>query len=84
MLFTEFNPDDAKEVWQEEAWEKGRVEGKNEKLTELICKKLRKRKSAETIAEELEEELPKIRNICRIAAAFAPDYDVEKVLNALG
>ena len=88
MLFTEFNLDDAREVWQEEAWEKGKTAGmavgRNEKLTELICKKLRKNKNAETIAEELEEELPKVRNICRIAAAFAPDYDVEKVLNALG
>jgi hypothetical protein len=27
MLLTEWNWDDAKEVWQEEAWEKGRQEG---------------------------------------------------------
>lgn len=92
MLFAEFNLDDAKEVWQEEAWEKGRAEGeakgkaagKDEKLTELICKKLRKKKDVETIAEELEEDLPKIKDICRIAAPFAPDYDIEKVLKALG
>lgn len=95
MLFAEFNLDDAKEVWQEEAWEKGRAEGeakgraegeikgRDAKLTELICKKLRKKKDVETIAEELEEDLPKIRDICRIAAPFAPDYDIEKVLKAL-
>lgn len=83
MLFTEFNLDDAKEVWEEEAKEEGRIQGKAEKLTELICKKLRKQKNPETIAEELEEELPLVQDICRKAAAFAPDYDVRKVLQAL-
>lgn len=87
MLFTEFNLDDAKEVWEEEAREEGRIqgkaEGKEEKLAEQICRKLRKQKNPETIAEELEEELPLVQDICRKAAIFAPDYDVRKVLQAL-
>ncbi len=87
MLFTEFNLDDAKEVWEEEAREEGRIqgkaEGKEEKLAEQICRKLRKQKNPETIAEELEEELPLVQDICRKAAIFAPDYDVRKVLEAL-
>ena len=87
MLFTEFNLDDAKEVWEEEAREEGRIrgkaEGKEEKLAEQICRKLRKQKNPETIAEELEEELPLVQDICRKAAAFAPDYDVREVMQAL-
>ena len=95
MLFTEFNLDDAKEVWEEEAREEGRIqgkaegraegraEGKEEKLAEQICRKLRRQKNPETIAEELEEELPLVQDICRKAAIFAPDYDVRKVLQAL-
>lgn len=87
MLFTEFNLDDAKEVWEEEAREEGRIqgkaEGKEEKLAEQICRKLRKQKNPETIAEELEEELPLVQDICRKAAIFAPDYDVRKVLQVL-
>jgi predicted transposase YdaD len=30
MLLTEWNLDDAKEVWWEEAWEEGREEGRKE------------------------------------------------------
>ncbi|MDR1948474.1 MAG: hypothetical protein LBQ38_03710 [Spirochaetaceae bacterium] len=30
MLLTEWNIDDAKEVWQEEAWEDGREKGREE------------------------------------------------------
>ncbi len=35
------------------------------------------------IAEELEEEPEKIRRICEAAARYAPDYDNEKIYQAL-
>lgn len=39
--------------------------GKNEKLQELICKKLQKGKSVEQIAEELEESVESISKMIK-------------------
>ena len=61
----------------------GRTEGKTEKLIELVCKKLSKGKSPQTIAEELEEDPNVIEEICRAAEPFAPDYDVEAIYDAM-
>lgn len=61
----------------------GQAEGEKLLLIKMVCKKLKKGKTAEEISEELEEELSVIENICRMAKCFAPDYDVEKVREAL-
>lgn len=63
----------------EQGIEQGRVQGEKRKLIELVCKKLRKGKSFESIAEELEEEKEIIQNICEAAVLFAPDYECDKV-----
>ena len=60
----------------------GRLEGKTERLVDQICKKLRKGKLQETIAEELEENLEQVRQICSVAAAFAPEFECAKVFEA--
>jgi len=52
-------------------------------LIEQICKKLKKDKSINIIAEEVEEPIEKVKGICDIAAGFAPDYDVEKIYEAM-
>lgn len=61
----------------------GRIEGielgKSFGKMSLVCKKLRKGKSVEAIAEELEEENSEISDMCEIAKKFAPDYDEEMV-----
>ena len=61
-----------------------RIEGRNQYLTECICKKLRKGKDIKMIAEELEEEISVVEKICEAAKNFAPDYDVEEILRAEG
>ena len=58
----------------------GRLEGRNQYLTECICKKLRKGKDINLIAEELEEEVSVIEKVYEVAKNFAPDYDVEEIL----
>ncbi len=67
MLYTEFNLEDAREVWEEEAREdglrQGRAEGADRILTELVIKKPRRGKSLEAIAGELETSVGKIRDI---------------------
>lgn len=72
MLFTQFNLEDAKKIWYEEAFEDGeerglitgRSQGGNIKLIDMVCQKLRKRKTLKTIAEELEEPLENVERIC--------------------
>ena len=61
----------------------GRAEGKMMDKIELVCKKLSKGKSLQTIAEELEEDPSVIKAICQAAEPFAPNYDVEAIYDAL-
>lgn len=88
MLYTEFNLEDAREVWEEEAREdglrQGRAEGADRILTELVIKKPRGGKSLEAIAGELETSAGKIRDIHGFVAPFAPDYDLEAIFTAMG
>lgn len=60
----------------------GKEIGQNQKLIELICRKLKRGKNPETIAGELEEDVSLVREICRIAGKFAPDYNAERVYEA--
>lgn len=53
--------------------QEGRREGEAAKFLELIAKKLKKGKSHEVIAEELEENPEKIKKICE----FMKHYDWE-------
>lgn len=58
--------------------EDGRKEGRAYALIEAICKKLRRGKSAEIIAEELEEELLVIESIIR-SQRRAGSYEAERI-----
>ena len=58
----------------------GKEIGKEANRISLICKKLRRGKSVEEIADEMEEGLESIKAICTIASKYAPDYDSEKIL----
>lgn len=83
------------EVRQSEEWEAvkmnileigiqhGISEGYERKLIEMICKKLVKGKPAETIADELEEDLSDVKSICDTAALFAPDYNTDEIYKAI-
>lgn len=62
---------------------KGQAEGEELLLIRMVCKKLAKGKVVSQIAAELETEKDTIENICEAAADFAPEYDVEKIRNAL-
>ena len=76
-------------VWEEgeakgraEGKAEGRTEGESYKLVSQVCRKLRKGKEPERIAEELEEEVELIQRICQTAKEFGPGYDEEKVFKA--
>ena len=76
-------------VWEEgeakgraEGKAEGRTEGESYKMVSMVCRKLRKGKEPERIAEELEEEVELIQRICQTAKEFGPGYDEEKVFKA--
>lgn len=52
-------------------------------LLDLIIKKIRKDKTPEVIADELEEDVNTIRHICTIVRDFAPDYNHKQIYSAL-
>ena len=68
----------------EEGRNEGIAEGEARHLVKLICRKLRKGEMPSQIADELEEDEVRIQVICDTAAEFAPDYDEEKVIAAVG
>ena len=55
--------------------EQGIEQGAELSLLELIAKKLKKHKSPEQIAEDLEEDVSVIERICNVMKDFAPEYD---------
>lgn len=57
----------------------GREEGRDLKLISQIVRKLKKGKSVQKIADDLEEELSVVEMVCNIARDFEPDYVCEKI-----
>ena len=57
--------------------------GSETRLISMVCRKLQKHKTPETIADELEEELAVVERICEVAKLFAPEYDIEKIYEQL-
>ncbi len=63
----------------EELLEKGEIT----KMTTIVCRRLRMGDSPEVIADLLQEPPQEIERICNIAKDYAPDYDVEKIVEKL-
>ncbi len=79
MTIFEYDAELHMKMEREEAFEDGYTQGETEKLITLICRKKRKSKTPEVIAEELEEDLEQVKRIYDIADEFAPEYDAEKI-----
>ncbi len=67
------------EVIAEEAEERGIKRGEMRKLILQTVRKLKKGKTVEVIAQELEEDEAVINKICEAAQEMAPEYDIEKI-----
>ena len=61
----------------------GIEQGDELRLIKQVCRKLKKGKSIEQIADELEEEEARIQVLCDVARDFAPEYDERKILAAV-
>ena len=60
----------------------GRLEGRMLTKISMICTKLRKGKTIEIIADEMEEDISKVTDIYDLALEYAPDFDENKVWEA--
>ncbi len=74
---------DGLEAGIEKGIEKGLEQGKLVTIISLVTRKLQKDHAPEQIAEELEEDLEQVKQICEIARQCAPDYDCEKIYQLL-
>ena len=99
MSIWEFNEELYREAMREDALEDGRNEGlrqgREEGLqqglqqgllqnrVELICRKLKKGKPTEQIADELEESIENLQSLIDTAKRFAPQYDIDSILKEL-
>ena len=83
MSIFEFDQELHNKTLREEGFEDGFAQGSETVLITLVCRKLQKGKAPEMIADELEGDLETIRSICDAASDFAPEYDVDKIYNAL-
>jgi len=63
--------------------ERGEKNGQLQNMISLTVRKLRKGKSVEQIADELEEDTATIAPICKVAEEFAPEYDEGKIFDKL-
>lgn len=79
MIFTQFNLEDAKQVWYEEAFEDGALSC----LIDQIRRKLKKGKTPETIAEDLDESFYTVELIFLAITEFGPDADNATIIERI-
>ncbi len=58
----------------------GRAEGELINLINLIRRKIAKGKTLEAIAEDLDEELEKVKRVYDVVSRHSPDDDIEVIL----
>ena len=63
--------------------EEGCEEGREIHLVEQVCKKLQKEMPISQIAAEVEEDEARVQQIADIANKYAPDYEIEKIVNEM-
>ena len=72
-----------KNVWQM-GYEEGIAAGRNKSwLLDLVIKKVRRNKSLNQIADDLEEDLETLRPIYEAVVSAAPEYDVNMICHQL-
>ena len=75
--------EESQEIGRVQGKAEGKAEGEEIRLIRMVCKKLVKGKPISQIADELEEDISVINDICRAAERFKPEYDPEQIYEAL-
>lgn len=87
MSIYEYDEELHKKTLHDEGYEDGFSNGVDygelKNLIKLTCRKLRKNKSPEIIADELEEDFDIVKPICDVASSFAPEYDEKGIMEKL-
>ena len=79
MSIYDYDEEKVRKTLADEAHEEGVAEGETlTKITQII-KKVKKSKSLQIIASELEEEEADIKPLYDAVVASAPDYDIEEI-----
>ncbi|HBV45266.1 MAG TPA: hypothetical protein DER14_09635 [Eubacterium sp.] len=74
---------EAKEELTQEVFAEGEQSGEQLKIVNQVIKKVKKSKTLETIASELEEEEADIKPIYDAVVSSAPDYDINVIKDRL-
>ena len=82
-LITEYDEEKTLAMIYRDTKEEGISEGDLRRVILLICKKLRRHMDIPQIAREIEEDEAYVRPICEVAERFAPEYDEQKIYEAL-
>ena len=75
MWLFEYDQEKHIEMEKEESYE----DGKKEYIITLVIKLKHKGKTADEIANMLDEPLEKVRKIFAVSEKYAPDYDIQKI-----
>lgn len=70
-------------IAREEGRQEGESIGVTKSIISLTCKKIKKGKTSEEIAEELEEDISAIEPIYKAALEEAPEYDTDAIYNKI-
>lgn len=73
----------SKKEGEREGYANGEAAGDLQRLIFQVCKKMKKKKPLEEIAEDLEEEVSVIEPIYNAAKDFAPEYDPKAIFERL-
>ena len=77
---TEYNEEETMKMFADEAREEGREEGADCLVIDQVYKKIRKGKTVDVIASEVEKSVDSIDELVKIIMTFDPkDYDVKKI-----
>ena len=68
---------------KKEGFANGEKAGDLQRLISQVCKKMKREKPLDKIAEELEEELSVIEPIYNTAKEFAPEYDIQSIFERM-
>ncbi len=83
MILEEFDLERHMQSEKQLNYEEGREEGREKSLIKHICRALSRGNSPAAIADLLGEKLSLVEAVCGIAGDFAPDYNEDKIYEAL-
>ncbi|MGN0311838.1 MAG: hypothetical protein ACI4CC_03600 [Lachnospiraceae bacterium] len=82
-LHAKFLREEGREEGYKDGYNNGYDNGKWSTIVMLICQKLKAGQAAKAISHELGVELDTVNRICEIAAPYAPDYDINAIVDQL-